>query len=83
MTIGQSENSEVEVADKPWIEDYRSDGRRLKDRELEELTDMWYAAGRRANSRNQQIATLGFREMDDIEAEFNLRGLEAPGPRKH
>lgn len=69
--------------DRPWVVGYLAAGQRFKDRDLIALTQMWYAAVTRANSRNDQLGVSGLREMDDIEAEFNLRGLEAPGPRKH
>jgi hypothetical protein len=44
---------------------------------------MWCDAVRRANSQNNLEAVSALREMNDLEAEFNLRGLEAPGVRKH
>jgi hypothetical protein len=69
--------------DKPWVVEYLAAGQRFKDRDLPALKQMWYSAVTRANSQNDQIAASGLREMDDIEAEFNLRGLEAPGPRRH
>lgn len=69
--------------DRLWVVDYLAAGRQFKDRDLPELERMWQAATMRANSRNDQIAASGLRKMNDIEAEFNLRGLEAPGPRKH
>jgi hypothetical protein len=69
--------------DRPWVVDYLAAGRPFKDRDLPALTQMWYDAVRRANSRDNQDAVSAFREMDDLEAEFNLRGLEAPGMRKH
>jgi len=69
--------------DRPWVVEYLAAGRQFRDRELPALKRMWFDAVTRANSPNDQIAVSGLREMDDIEAEFNLRGLEAPGSRKH
>jgi hypothetical protein len=71
------------VTDRPWIDDYLVDGRRFKDRDIQALTHMWCDAVRRANSQNNLEAVSALREMNDLEAEFNLRGLEAPGVRKH
>jgi hypothetical protein len=72
---------------KPWIENYLSGGRHYQALDVSELREQWYAAGNRARTAEargnnlEMIAALQM--MDDVEAEFNLRGLKAPGPRQH
>jgi hypothetical protein len=66
---------------RPWLENYLHSGRRFETLEVASLTQAWFEAGSRArNARSGEEFALA---MDDIEADFNLRGLDAPGPRRH
>jgi hypothetical protein len=71
--------------EKPWIDNYLIGGRRFKKLNAASLKEAWSAAGDRARNAGGSIALreAALLEMDDIEAEFNLRGLEAPRRRWH
>jgi DNA topoisomerase IB len=73
--------------EKPWVDNYLSGGRRFKNLDAPALKQEWFAAVNCAqharDSGYDAELNSALRTMDDIEAEFNLRGLEAPGPRRH
>lgn len=66
------------------MEDYLIGGRRYKNLHVALLKEAWHAVGSRArNARNGADVLGALGAMNDIEAEFNLRGLEAPGRIRH
>jgi hypothetical protein len=69
--------------DKPdrLLSDYLLRGRQLQAPDMQTLERRWFAATERVNSTAGQRHVDAMREMDHIEAELWLRGLNPPQHR--
>jgi hypothetical protein len=64
-----------------FLEAYESRGRHLQSLDLSALKQRWYGAIQQANSATGQRYVDAMWEMNYIEVEYLLRGLQPPGPR--
>jgi hypothetical protein len=62
------------------LDDYLSRGRRFRALDVATLERRWFAAVKQASRREGDQWVEALQEMNHVEAELQLRGLEPPSP---